>query len=81
MRGAIRRNVTNSGNLASTELSPAVMRTDGIEPGRYHFDSVNHGLAVVSSGHYATWLREVVLFQAEFAAAAVAIILTSAFGA
>jgi SagB-type dehydrogenase family enzyme len=80
LRGAIRRNVTNSGNLGSAELYPVVMRTDGIEPGIYHFDSVNHDLAVVSNGHYATWLREIVLFQLEFAAAAVAVIVTSAFG-
>ena len=33
-----------------------------------------------SRGHYASWLRELVLFQAEFAAAAVAVIVTSAFG-
>jgi SagB-type dehydrogenase family enzyme len=79
-RGAIRRNVTNSGNLGSAELYPVVMRTEGIEPGLYHFDSISHDLAVVSSGHYAAWLREVVLFQVEFAEAAVAVIVTSAFG-
>jgi SagB-type dehydrogenase family enzyme len=80
LRGAIRRNVTNSGNLGSVELYPVVMRTDGVEPGLYHFDSVHHDLAMVSRGHYASWLRELVLFQSEFAAAAVAVIVTSAFG-
>jgi SagB-type dehydrogenase family enzyme len=80
LRGAIRRNVTNSGNLGSTELYPLVMRADGIEPGLYHFDSVKHDLALISAGHYGTWLRELVLFQTEFAAAAVAVIVTSAYG-
>jgi SagB-type dehydrogenase family enzyme len=80
LRGAIRRNVTNSGNLGSVELYPIVMRADGIAPGLYHFDSVKHDLALVSGGDYRGWLREVVLFQTEFADAAVVVIVTSAFG-
>lgn len=75
-----RRNVANSGNLGSVELYPIILRANGIEPGFYHFDSVHHDLAVISRGHYAVWLRELALFQVEFAAAAAAVVVTSAYG-
>ena len=78
--GSLHRNVPNSGNLGSVEIYPVIMRADGIRPGIYHFDSVQHDLALMHSGHFATWLRELVLFQLEFADAAVALVLTSAFG-
>jgi SagB-type dehydrogenase family enzyme len=74
------RNVTNSGNLGSVEIFPLVMNVAGIAPGIYHFDSVRHDLARIHSGQFRTWLMERVLFQREFPAAAVALILTSAIG-
>jgi SagB-type dehydrogenase family enzyme len=74
------RNVTNSGNLGSVEIYPIIMAATDITPGIYHFDSVSHDLALLKSGHFAAWLREVVLFQIEFADAAVALVLTSAVG-
>ncbi|MGH7071677.1 MAG: SagB/ThcOx family dehydrogenase [Acetobacteraceae bacterium] len=76
----IRRNVTNSGNLGSVEAYPIALRVAGIPPGIYHFDSAGHDLASLYRGRFATWLDECVLFQREFAKAAVAVVLTSAFG-
>lgn len=74
------RNVTNSGNLGSVEIFPIVMNVAGVAPGIYHFDSVHHDLACVRRGEFRTWLMERVLFQREFPAAAVALVLTSAIG-
>ncbi|MGH7102640.1 MAG: SagB/ThcOx family dehydrogenase [Acetobacteraceae bacterium] len=78
--GMIRRNVTNSGNLGSVEAYPIALRVAGVPPGIYHFDSVHHDLVALHRGQFQTWLRECVLFQREFAEAAVAVVLTSAFG-
>jgi SagB-type dehydrogenase family enzyme len=75
-----RRTVTNSGNLGSVEAYPVVLAVDGIPPGIYHFDTVRHDLALMRSGFFREWLRELVLYQLEFADAAVAVVLTSAFG-
>jgi SagB-type dehydrogenase family enzyme len=75
-----RRSVTNSGNLGSVEVYPVILNVDGIAPGIYHFDSVGHDLALVKAGSFRDWLRELVLFQLEFAEAAVALVLTCAFG-
>jgi len=77
---ALRRNVTNSGNLGSVEIYPIVLAAEAVAPGIYHFDSVSHDLALLHSGMFRTWLRECVLFQSEFANAAVALALTSSFG-
>ena len=79
-RGMLQRNVTNSGNLGSVEIYPIVFGVESIAPGIFHFDSVCHDLAVLHHGHFRRWMREVVLFQLEFAEAAVALVLTSAFG-
>jgi SagB-type dehydrogenase family enzyme len=79
-RAAYRRTVTNSGNLGSVEAYPVVLNVDGVAPGIYHFDSVRHDLALLSAGVFRDWLRELVLFQLEFAEAAVAIVLTCAYG-
>jgi SagB-type dehydrogenase family enzyme len=76
----LRRNVTNSGNLGSVEVYPVILAVDGVDPGIYHFDSVHHDLALLHRGMFRTWLREVVFFQLEFADAAMALVLTSAFG-
>lgn len=78
--GSPRRNVTNSGNLGSVEMYPVAFNVDGVDPGIYHFDSVAYDLALIQRGMFRDWLREVVLYQLEFADAAVALILTSAFG-
>lgn len=78
--GMIHRNVTNSGNLGSVEIYPIALNVAKITPGIYHFDSVHHDLALLHAGRFATWLREYVLFQNEFADAAAALVLTSAFG-
>jgi SagB-type dehydrogenase family enzyme len=74
------RNVPNSGNLGSVEVFPIVLNVTDIEPGIYHFDTVKHDLAQLKVGHYSTWLRERVLFQLEFAEAAVALVLTCSTG-
>lgn len=74
------RNVPNAGSLGSVELYPIVMNADVIEPGVYHYDSVAHDLATVQLGQFRTWLEELVLFQVELTAAAVALVLTSAVG-
>jgi len=78
--GMIRRNVTNSGNLGSVEIYPILLKVAQIPPGIYHFDSVHHDLALLHRGLFAPWLGTCVLFQQEFAAAAAALVLTSAFG-
>lgn len=78
--GMIRRNVTNSGNLGSVEAYPIALRVAGVPPGIYHFDSVSHDLVSLYRGRFAIWLDECVLFQREFANAAVVVVLTSAFG-
>ena len=75
-----RRSVTNSGNLGSVEVYPIVLKVDEVPPGIYHFDSVRHDLASIHRGFFQDWLRELVLYQLEFADAAVAFVLTSAFG-
>lgn len=77
---AYRRYVTNSGNLGSVEIYPVVLRVEDLDPGIYHFDTVGHHLALVSQGHFESWLREAVLLQLEFAGAALVLVLTSAFG-
>ena len=79
-RTTYRRTVTNSGNLGSVEAYPIVLAVEDISPGIYHFDSVHHDLTLLKCGLYREWLRECVLFQLEFADAAMAIVLTSAFG-
>jgi SagB-type dehydrogenase family enzyme len=79
-RTTYRRSVTNSGNLGSAEAYPVVLSVDRVPAGIYHFDSVRHDLALIRRGHFREWLRECVLYQLEFADAAVAIVLTSAFG-
>ncbi|MGH7079538.1 MAG: SagB/ThcOx family dehydrogenase [Acetobacteraceae bacterium] len=78
--GMLRRNVTNSGNLGSVEAYPIALRVAEVPPGIYHFDSVHHDLVALHRGRFQTWLRECVLFQREFSEAAVAVVLTSAFG-
>lgn len=78
--GGIRRHVTNSGNLGSVEIYPVALAVQGVPPGLYHYDSVAHDLALLHRGAFRTWLRDLVLFQAEFAEAAAALVLTSAFG-
>jgi SagB-type dehydrogenase family enzyme len=75
-----RRTVTNSGNLGSVEAYPVVLAVDDVPPGIYHFDSIRHDLALLRGGFFREWLRELVLYQLEFADAAVAVVLTSAFG-
>jgi SagB-type dehydrogenase family enzyme len=74
------RNVPNSGNLGSVEIYPIILNVAAIEPGIYHYDSVAHDLAQLRAGQFRTWLKEMVLFQLEFASAAVALALTSAVG-
>lgn len=74
------RNVPNAGNLGSVEVYPIVLNVAGLEPGIYHFDSIAHDLAQLRAGQFGPWLREVVLFQLELAAAPVALALTSALG-
>ena len=74
------RIVPNSGGLSSVEVYPVVMNITEIEPGIYHFDSVEHDLALLRAGQFRPWLEEIVLFQAELAAAAAALVLTSAVG-
>ena len=74
------RNVPNSGNLGSVEIYPIILNVAAIEPGIYHYDSVAHDLAQLRAGQFRTWLEEMVLFQLEFANAAVALALTSAVG-
>jgi SagB-type dehydrogenase family enzyme len=77
---AHRRYVANSGNLGSVEIFPVALRVEGVDPGIYHFDTVGHHLAQVSPGYFEAWLKEAVLFQDEFAGAALVLVLTSAFG-
>jgi SagB-type dehydrogenase family enzyme len=74
------RNAANAGGLGSVEIFPIVLNVADVTPGVYHFDSVRHDLARLHSGAFGTWLRERVLHQVEFAGAAVALVLTSAFG-
>jgi SagB-type dehydrogenase family enzyme len=76
----VQRNAPNSGNLGSVELFPIVSHVSGVEPGLYHYDTVSHELALLAAGRFATWLREFVLFQLEFAEAPVALVMTSAIG-
>ncbi|HET9650507.1 MAG TPA: SagB/ThcOx family dehydrogenase [Microlunatus sp.] len=76
----ISRNVTNAGNLGSVEVYPIIQRVDGVSPGIYHFDTVEHDLALIIPGQFSDWLREVVFFQEEFSDGAVVLILTSAVG-
>lgn len=75
-----RRAAANSGDLGSVEVFPILLNVDGVEPGIYHFDSVAHDLTRIRAGSFGDWLREVVLFQAEFSGAAAALVLTSALG-
>jgi SagB-type dehydrogenase family enzyme len=77
---AHRRNAANAGGLGSVEIFPIVLNVAGVAPGVYHFDSVRHDLARLHGGEFRSWLRERVLHQVEFAEAAVALVLTSAFG-
>ena len=74
------RNVPSAGNLGSAEVFPIVMNVAGVEPGIYHFDTVDHDLACLHRGQYRTWLEELVLFQLELPRAAVALVLTCALG-
>jgi len=53
---------------------------ENIDPGIYHFDSVEYDLVRLAKGQFQTWLREKVFYQIEFAAASVALILTAAIG-
>jgi SagB-type dehydrogenase family enzyme len=74
------RTAPNSGGMGSIEVYPVVMAVEGVEPGIYHFDSVEHHLSLLHAGAFRDWLRHRVLFQLEFPDAAVALILTAAFG-
>lgn len=79
-RATYRRSAASAGNLASIEIFPIVLNVADVAPGIYHFDSVDHDLARLHDGHFTEWLRERVLHQEEFAGAAVALVLTCAFG-
>ncbi len=74
------RNVPNAGNLGSTEIYPIVLNVEGIEPGIYHHDTVHGDLARLHAGDFGTWLRTRAVYQAEFARAAVVLVLTCALG-
>jgi SagB-type dehydrogenase family enzyme len=74
------RNAPSSGNLGSVEAYPIVLRAEGVPAGIYHFDSLGHELAAIRAGHFGAWLGERALLQPELAEAAVAIVLTCAFG-
>jgi SagB-type dehydrogenase family enzyme len=76
----LRRSVTNSGNLGSVEAYPVILDVEGVPAGVYHFDSVQHDLRLLRAGCFRDWLRQLVLYQLEFADAAVALVLTTAFG-
>lgn len=75
-----RRNVANSGGLGSVELYAISVNVTGLAAGIYHYDAVDHALVQLVEGHLRGWLAEMVLFQVEFADAAVALVLTSAVG-
>ena len=57
------RNVPNSGNLGSVEIFPIIMNVRDVEPGIYHFDTIEHHLANVRTGQYREWLREKASFK------------------
>jgi SagB-type dehydrogenase family enzyme len=75
-----RRAAANSGDLGSVEIYPIVLNVEGVAPGIYHFDTVRHDLTELRTGRFSDWLREVVLYQAEFSRAAAALVLTAAVG-
>jgi SagB-type dehydrogenase family enzyme len=66
--------------LGSIEIYPVVVAVEGVAQGLYHYDSVGHRLVLLKAGNFRSWLRYCVFFQLEFSEAAVAFVLTSAFG-
>ena len=75
---AYHRNVASSGNLGSCETFVIVTNVDRLAAGIYHYDSLTAGLSCVSSGDYARWLAEFVLFQSELASAPAIVVLVGA---
>jgi len=72
-----RRNVPSSGNLGSIEIYPLINRVEGVEPGIYHYDPLENSLACLKSGDFKHLIMDRMIYQPEFADAAV-LLITSA---
>jgi SagB-type dehydrogenase family enzyme len=75
-----KRPAPNSGNLGSVEIYTIVLNVNGIPPGIYHFDTIEHVLSQIRAGDFREWLRQHVIFQTVFTRAAALLVLTVAFG-
>ncbi len=70
-----RRNVPSAGNLGSTEIYCVALNVEGIKQGIYHFDSLNHELALLCPGDFKLWLDNSVFLQHEASKPAAVLIL------
>jgi SagB-type dehydrogenase family enzyme len=75
-----RRNVPSGGNLGSVELYPIVFDVDHLRPGVYHYDALDHALESLFHGDLRQSVRDEVVYQAEFADAAVLVVVSSQVG-
>jgi SagB-type dehydrogenase family enzyme len=70
-----RRPAASSGGLSSIQAYVLIQRVEKVEPGVYHYDARAHGLRLVRSGDFRTFLATKVFYQSEFAEAAMQIAL------
>lgn len=74
------RNNPSAGNLGSVEIYCFILNVTGVEPGIYHFNTVNHDLCLLNKGHFAEWMKQFAFYQQEASEPAVVIALTSNVG-
>jgi SagB-type dehydrogenase family enzyme len=77
---ALKRNTPNSGNLGSIEIYVVALSIQDVEPGIYHYDSVDCALTQLNTGNFRLWIREFVCYQSEFSDCSALLILTSNVG-
>lgn len=71
------RNAPSAGGIGSVEIFCFVMNVENIEPGIYHFDSLEHQLRALKKGQFNNWLENCVFHQAESAESSVVLVLTA----
>ena len=69
----------SAGGLQPVEAYLAAERIEGLEPGLYHYDPLNHSLCLLRSGYYMNTLSTIALGQEHVAEAPAALVITSVY--
>ncbi|MBX9694431.1 MAG: SagB/ThcOx family dehydrogenase, partial [Cyanobacteria bacterium] len=71
------RNAPSAGGIGSVEIYCFVLNVENVDPGIYHFDSVDHQLRALKKGDFKTWLENFVFYQSESVEPSVVFALTA----